>query len=183
MKKGIRILAIDGSAYGKTDADSLIIGVVGREDGVEGVISFRVGVDGSDATDKIIGSVSRSRFADQIRLVAVHGITLAGLNLVDIIRLNRDLKIPIVSIVRRKPHRKELEKAIRASKNGIERKLHLLKSIHENSETFRKDGFYFQCAGASKKDLAEVSEGAIGFLRLAHIVANGVARGESKGRI
>ena len=182
MKKGIRILAIDGSAYRKTDADSLIIGVIGRGEGVEGAVSFRVAVDGSDATKKIMDSVSGSRFADQIRLMAVHGITLAGLNLVDIVKLNRGLKIPIVSIVRKKPHEKELEKAIRASKNDVGRKLSLLKAIHANSETFRKDGFYFQCTGASKDDLVKITSGAIKFLRLAHIIANGIARGESKGR-
>jgi hypothetical protein len=183
MKKGARILAIDGSAYRKQDADSLIVGVVGREDEVEGVLSFRVQVDGEDSTKMIIRSASRSRFYDQIRLVAVHGVTLAGLNVVDLPSLGRELGIPVVGVVRRRPHAGELEKAVRASGIAVERKLALLRKIRKGSEAFRMEGFYFQAAGITKDELRGVSGSAVRFLRLAHIIANGVARGESRGRI
>ena len=106
MKKGIRILAIDGSAL-QEDGRGLAHHRSDRERGRgRGRRLVPCGLDGSDATKKIMDSVSGSRFADQIRLMAVHGITLAGLNLVDIVKLNRGLKIPIVSIVRKKPHEK-----------------------------------------------------------------------------
>lgn len=183
IKKGVRILAIDGSAFRKKDRDSLVVGVVGRGDEVEGVLSFRVDVDGADATKKIIDSAVGSRFADQIRLVAIHGITLAGLNIVDIPHVSKILEVPVVGAVRRKPDRNELERAVRVSGNNAGRKLEVLRGIRESSKVFRCEGFYFQCVGISEGDLREVAGGAIRFLRLAHIIAGGVKTGESKGRI
>lgn len=80
MKAGSRILALDDSSFGKT-GKSLVIGVVGRKGVIEGILSFSVSVDGSDATKILIARVKRSRFFQQIRLIATNGITFAGLNL------------------------------------------------------------------------------------------------------
>lgn len=184
MKKGIRILAIDGSAFSRKEGgDSLAVGVVGREGEVEGVLSFRVGIDGDDATQKIMRAVKGTRFREQIRLIAVHGITLAGLNFVDITKIGKDLKVPVVGVVRSRPRAKELEKAIRASKVDVAGKLKLFRKIHEGLETVRHGGFYFQCVGIRKEDLVDVSEETIRLLRLAHLIASGVRMGESKGRL
>jgi endonuclease V-like protein UPF0215 family len=184
MKKGIRILAIDGSAFSREEGgDSLAVGVVGREGEVEGVISFCVGVDGDDATGKIIKAVKGTRFREQIRLIAVHGITLAGLNFADLVKINSDLGIPVVGIVRSRPRAKELEKAIRASGTGVARKLLLFRKIHRGLETVKYGGFYFQCVGIKKEELADVSDEAVRLLRLAHLIASGVRTGESKGRM
>jgi hypothetical protein len=184
MKKGIRILAIDGSAFSRKEGgDSLAVGVVGREGEVEGVISFRVEVDGDDATEKIIKAVEGTRFREQIRLIAVHGITLAGLNFVDIVRISKDLGIPVAGIVRDRPRARELEKAIRASGTGVARKLSLFRRIHAGLETVRYGGFYFQCVGIEKEELRDVSDCAVRLIRLAHLIASGVRAGESKGRM
>jgi hypothetical protein len=184
MKKGVRILAVDGSAFSrKAGGDSLAVGVVGREGEVEGVLSFRVEVDGDDATRKIARAVAGSRFREQIRLIAVHGITLAGLNFVDLVELNRSLGIPVVGVVRSRPRASELAKAIRASKVDVARKLSMLKKIRGKSETIRAGGFYFQCAGIRKDELRDVADVAARFIRLAHLIANGVTTGESKGRM
>ncbi len=159
------------------------MGVVGRDDEVEGVISFRVDVDGYDATRKIIKAVKNSRFRDQIRLIAIHGITLAGLNFVDLVAMSGELGIPAVGVVRSRPRAKELENAIRASETDVARKLSLFRKIHAGTVTVRSNGFYFQCVGITKEDLRNVSDGAVKFLRLAHLIASGVRTGESKGRM
>jgi hypothetical protein len=184
MKKGIRILAIDDSPFSKGDRDALIVGVIGRADGdVEGVVSSHVAIDGTDATKKIVAMVRGSRFSGQVKLIALHGIALVGLNVVDIIGIGRELKMPVVIVVRKKPHEKKLANAIRLSGNGVARKLSALKDIRENSELVRRNGFYLRYAGMTKKEVAEVQDSAARFLRLAHIIASGVAGGESKGRI
>ena len=183
MKKGVRILAVDGSAFRKAERDSLAVGVVGRDGEVEGVLSFRVGVDGEDATDKILKAVKGTRFREQIRLIAVHGITLAGLNFVDMTRLNDALGVPVIGVVRSRPRAGELERAIRASGTDVRRKLALFRKIRAGSKTVRSGGFYFQCVGINKEGLRGVSDGAVRFLRLAHLIASGVRNGESKGRM
>lgn len=183
MKKGIRILALDDSAFSGRDRDALVVGVIGRESEIEGVMSFRVGVDETDSTRRIIENISKSRFKDQIRLIAIHGITFAGLNIIDIVKVRNALKVPVLSIVRRKPHERDLEKAIRLSGKGVDGKLAMLRAISKNAEIGRDRGFYLQFVGVNKKEAAEVCAKATYFLRLAHLIANGVAKGESKGRI
>jgi endonuclease V-like protein UPF0215 family len=183
VKQGIRILAIDDSSFSKKDKEALVVGVVGRQDLIEGVLSFHVKVDGSDATGKIISKVKRSHFRDQIKLVALHGVTLAGLNMVDLRRVSGELKTPVVSIIRRKPHADELEKAIKSAGRGASKRLALLKEMNAMMPIRRHAGFYVQHAGIKADDFAKLQENAIRFLRLAHMIANGVSSGESKGRI
>ncbi len=183
VKQGIRILAIDDSSFRKSDKEALVVGVVGRPNVVEGVLSFRVKVDGSDATEKLVSKVVHSRFSDQIKLVAIHGVTLAGLNMVDIIKASRELGIPVVSIVRRKPHGKDLEKAIRAKGVGSAKRLALLSRLNSKLKIERANGFYVQRSGISKNEFLGLQRGAVELLRLAHLIANGVATGESSGRM
>jgi endonuclease V-like protein UPF0215 family len=183
VKQGIRILAIDDSSFGKGDMEALAVGVVGRGELVEGMLSFKVRVDGNEATEKIIEKIRRSHFSDQIKLVVLHGITLAGLNMVDIIKVSKELKIPVVSIIRRRPHSAELERAIEASGENAKKKLALLKRLNAVLEINKSGGFYVQRAGIGAKEFAKFQPSAVHLLRLAHLIANGIARGESKGRI
>ncbi len=183
IKQGVRILAIDDSSFSESDRQALAIGVIGRGDTVEGILSFRVAVDGSDATQKIVGKVRRSRFADQIRLIALNGVTLAGLNVVDIAKAGKALRVPIVSIVRRKPHSKELEKAIAKHGSGAGARLSLIRTLNSKFAIERAGGFYVQRAGISSADFKRLQPSAVKLLRLAHIIASGVSNGESKGRV
>jgi endonuclease V-like protein UPF0215 family len=184
LKKGSRILAIDDSSFSKKDKQTLIVGVVGRDDETEGIVSFRINVDGSDATEKIIRKVKASRFYDQIKLIAIHGITLAGLNVVDIANVSENLEIPVITVLRKKPHRGELEKALRAARVAdFKMRLALLRKINKMAKVERVNGFYVQCIGIETKEISGLLEKSVRFLRLAHIIANGIARGESKGRI
>ncbi len=183
LKSGVRILAIDDSSFNKKDKQALAVGVIGRENEIEGILSFKVDVDGDDATEKIIRKVQKSHFSDQIRLIVLHGVTLAGLNMIDMIKVNESLGIPVVSIVRRKPHSKKLEQAIRVLKTDSKRRLALLRNLNTNLEIKKQQGFYVQCAGISNKDFLVLQETAVRLLRIAHLVANGIAKGESKGRI
>ncbi|MDE1855478.1 MAG: DUF99 family protein [Candidatus Micrarchaeota archaeon] len=183
IKQGVRILAIDDSAFSKKDKEALVVGVVGRQDLIEGLLSFSVRVDGSDATGKIISKVRSSHFSDQIRLIALHGVTLAGLNMVDIEKVGRELGVPVVSIIRRKPHSSELEKAIRSVGKSSSSRLALLKRLNKSMKIERSKGFYVQRAGIKKEEFARFQDSAVHLLRLAHIIANGVATGESRGRV
>jgi uncharacterized protein len=182
MKGGIRILAIDDSTFDKKDKDALVVGVLGRMGIVEGVLSFRADVDGSDATAKIINKVKASRFKDQIRLVAINGMTLAGLNLVDIVRLRGSLGLPVLCIVRKKPSRSRLEGAIKAAIKDPYEKLSLLNNAYGHMKVAQEKGLYLQYIGLEDKEAIALSEGALSLLRLAHVIATGIARGESKGR-
>ena len=184
LKEGIRILAIDDSPFSKKDKEALAVGVLGRKGVIEGVISFCVKVDGSDSTKRIISKVKGSRFCNQIGLIALHGITLAGLNLVDIVELNEKLKIPVVEMTRKTPSRKRLWNAMRtAGLKDLARRKKVLDRIEDNTQPMRSSGFHVQYLKIGRKDLKKHLDDSISLLRLAHIIASGIVKGESKGRL
>ena len=73
MKQGVRILALDDSSFSKKDKTARVFGLIARNEEIEGAVSFLVGVDGKDATEKIIKAVKGSRFKSQIKIIALLG--------------------------------------------------------------------------------------------------------------
>ena len=94
MKKGIRIISFaSGPINGKK---ALIVGVISRENVIEGILSGNVEVDGFDSAKKIISLIKKSRFREQIKIVALNGIAIAGLNVVNVYKIKKDLKIGFI---------------------------------------------------------------------------------------
>ena len=183
MKKGVRILALEDSPFSKKGGKALIIGLVGRDNIVEGMLSFGVDVDGSDSTEMILRSLRRSRFLKQVRVIALNGITLAGLNIVDVRRLSDELGVSIVAITRKKPHARMLSVAIGKRGLDVAGKRAMLKSLWSGIELKRTQGYYVQYLAGVETPSEELVRVSAGMLRLAHIVASGLGRGESSGRV
>ena len=186
MKEGVRILAVaSGPIYERKKRTTLLVGIIGRMGTIEGVLSDRIIVDGNDASSKIIKMARKSRFGDQIKLIAINGIALAGLNVVDVKNVERRTGIPVIVLTRKKPDFKALEKALKNSGNddrdSVKGKIAMVKAL--NSERpFEKAGvFYVQADKKIGYDAKTAT--AFELLRLAHMVANGVSTGISKGRI
>ncbi len=183
MKDGIRILAIDDSTIFSFEENVLVVGVIGRRDMLEGIVSFKVIKDGDDATEKIKKAVKNSRFREQIRIIVLNGTVVAGMNVVDLIKLKKELNIPIMAITRKTPHPDMLKKCITSSeKHDYINKLKILDSNIKSAKINGIRNMYVQSVGINKKDIAKHFENSVRLLRIAHIIANGVARGESKGR-
>lgn len=184
MKSGVRILAIDDSPFTRKDKKSLLVGVVGRADVIEGVLSFNVAVDGTDSTQKIIKAAESSRFRDQVRVLALNGNTVAGMNVIDIVGLSKKLKMPVLAITRKKPHASMLKKSLRLAKpSGYSDKIRVLDATASSAELVKADGMYIQVTGARPNEIIKYVGQCIRLLRLAHIIASGIARGESQGRL
>ncbi|MEM2974527.1 MAG: DUF99 family protein, partial [Candidatus Micrarchaeia archaeon] len=133
-----------------------------------------------------IDMVSNSRFAQQIRLVLLHGTMMAGLNVVDIVKLSQRLKVPIIAVTRRKP---EMERVYNALRKSDKRTFETKKKIIAKTAGFTKvrlggDVFFIQPAGIDAKKAEELLRRfGVGSLRLAHIVGSGIMKGESSGRL
>lgn len=183
MKKGVRILALEDSPFSKKGGKALIIGLVGRDSIVEGMLSFSVDVDGSDSTEMILKSLRRSRFFSQVRVIALNGITLAGLNIVDVHRLSDDLGVSIVAITRKKPHARLLSVAIGKRGRDVKEKKAMLKSLWGEIGLKRTQGYYVQYLAGIEEPSDELVRVSAGMLRLAHIIASGLGRGESSGMV
>ncbi len=184
LKKGIRILALEDAPFTREQTMALTVGVVARDTGVEGILAFDVRVDGDDATCKIIERVRTSRFNNQIKLIVLNGVSLAGMNIIDMPRVAKELRIPVIGITRTRPRRNLLLAALKkAQPREVKAKAALLAKISKSSVTERSGGFYIQCVGIPKEDAAKMVKQSISLLRLAHLVASGVTKGESKGRL
>ena len=97
IKPEIRILGIDDGFFLKGDKETLLVGVVFRGGfWLDGILSTQVAVDGMDATEKIIEMVMSSRY-DDLRVIMLSGITVAGFNTIDITDLNRQTGLPVIA--------------------------------------------------------------------------------------
>lgn len=184
MKEGIRILAVDDSRIRPGAGNVLVVGVVGRKGVIEGVLSCRVTADGSDSTGEIERMASSSRFMEQVRLIAINGTTVAGLNVVDIAKISSDLGVPVIAVTRKRPHPSMLIKSIMSSRAaGRAEKASIIRKISSAAKIHKMRGFYVQGVGIERDLIVKRIEDSVGLLRLAHIIASGVSGGESKGRM
>ncbi|MGC8652163.1 MAG: DUF99 family protein [Candidatus Micrarchaeia archaeon] len=188
MKSGVRLAAFASGPIGAdkhaASGRTIIIAVVSKKSEIEGVLSSSIGVNGTDSTRKILGMIETSRFASQIRLVALNGIALAGLNVVDIDALTkRGLNAMVVT--RHKPRPSKLIYALRvfSRRNNISiaSREQIVKAFAAHKPEL-VNGMYVQSTLA-KEGLVGLASYAADALRLAHLIASGVSRGESKGRI
>ncbi|MBI2656199.1 DUF99 family protein, partial [Candidatus Woesearchaeota archaeon] len=69
VKKEIRVIGIDDSPFNKfNDKKVLVVGVVMRGGSwVDGILSTKVDVDGSDSTKKLIGMINKCKFKPQLQ--------------------------------------------------------------------------------------------------------------------
>ncbi len=184
QKRGIRIAAFDDGPFAKGSRNALVVGVIGRERLVEGILSFSVSIDGDDATRKLVASLKHSRFLEQVKLIAINGITFAGLNVVDTVALYGALRIPVIAVTRKKPHSSLLKNAVRkAGGGGTDKKIKIIDGIAHSSGLLRIHGIYVQQTGTSGALGGDILDNSLELLRLAHLVASGIVRGESKGRL
>jgi hypothetical protein len=177
MKQGIRILALATAPIQKKRR-TLLVGVVGREGVVEGVVSTTIAVDGGDSSGKIARLFNRSRFNDQVRLIVMNGAALAGLNMVDYNELESRTGVKVASVTRTKPHPSQLAAAIRRNGKLVRERLALI-SEFKRLKHYKAEGFYIQ----SNAEIGALAKESIALLRMAHMIARGVSTGESKGRV
>ncbi|MDE1856716.1 MAG: DUF99 family protein [Candidatus Micrarchaeota archaeon] len=181
LKQGARILSIaTGPINGKR---ALLLGVVSQSARVEGILSSKVSVNGTDSTGKIIAMLKRSRFAGQVGMIALNGIAQAGLNVVDAELLKEKLGAEVIVLTRHRPRPSLLIAALR--KYGKRSNADVSKSValvRAQKKPVSLDGFYVSGTKPTKT-LRKLVPITFEMLRLSHLIARGVSTGESKGRI
>jgi len=189
VKQQVRVLAVDDAPFRFDSERAMVIGVVVRlPNYLEGVLRSDCAVDGDDANDVLGEMVLGSRFKRQLKAVMVDGVALGGFNVIDIDSLHRTIKIPVVTVTRDAPDLERMESALRKHFPDWESRLEVLrrKPLHQ-VDTGHKP-LLVSLAGMGLAEAQEIIKrsmvrGAVPEpLRLAHIIASGLARGESKGR-
>jgi len=190
IKPEIRVLGVDdGFFVPHTKGTVDVIGVVYRGGyWLDGVMRTEVVVDGMDATEKIASMIKESPHYDQLRVVVLDGITFAGFNVVDIDELFKRVDLPVIAVTREKPDLVQIKKALENLPErerrwkAMESAGKIVKVQTRNTE----EAVYMQIAGISQKDAEKVLRSTSTrsnipeALRVAHIIASGLARSEEK---
>lgn len=163
----------------------LIVGVVGKDGSIEGILSSRIVTDGTDSTNRIIHMIAESRFKEQIRIVALNGIALAGLNVVDVPALERKLGVKVAIMTRNRPRPTKLLIALKTfaklKEKSVERRVALVKE-QAKIKPVNVNGFYMQST-LERYEASAFATKLYDALRLSHLISSGISNGESTGRV
>jgi hypothetical protein len=143
----------------------------------------QVEIDGMDATEKIASMVTESPHYDQLRIIMLNGVTMAGFNVVDIKKLYRKVKLPVIAVTRDKPNFDDIKKALQNLPQSEERWKAIEKAgeIIEVQTRSGKEPIYAHVAGLSKEDAIHILKSTSTrsnipeALRVAHIIASGLS--------
>lgn len=189
MKRQIRILGIDDAPFTFDEKYSTVIGVVMRGgEYLECVLRSQVTIDGTEATAICEQMIKNTRHLQQLKAIMIDGASLAGFNIVDVAALYDSTKVPVITITRDEPDQRKIKKALQ--KNFIdwkERWTLLQKGKLKRIPTQHKP-IYIKHTGVSLEEAKEIINistirGAIPEpIRVAHLIASGITRGESYGK-
>jgi endonuclease V-like protein UPF0215 family len=166
--------------------DVLVVGAVYAGARLEGVLSGAVRRDGANATRVLLALVSRSRFREHLQAILLQGIALAGFNVVDINALHEGAGLPVVVVSRRRPNLDAIRRALLDHVPGGAQKWRLIERAGPMESVGR---IYVQRAGIGRVETQAMLErftihSAVPEpLRTAHLIAGGIARGESTQRV
>lgn len=189
IKREIRILGWDDGPFPKGQrGKTVLVGAIFRGGSfMDGLLKTEIDVDGLDATEKMVEAVRGTRHRD-IRVVMLGGITFGGFNFVDIKRLHEETGLPVIVVVRKKADMKKFRSAMRKLPGFTER----WRAVANAGEFFRADikgkSIYFQKAGLTEEEAERIIRlsASRGLkpepLRVAHMIASGIVKGESIGR-
>lgn len=189
MKSEIRLLGIDDSPFTFNEKYTRVVGVVMRGGHyVESVLSNQVSVDGDDSTSVLRDMIENTRHKMQIKAILLDGVALGGFNVVDIEKLHTDTEMPIITITRDKPNFDKIKIALKKSFKDWEKRWNLINqgTLHEIRTSHNP--IYVKYIGLSIEEAKEIIKlstirGVIPEpIRVAHLIASGIARGESYGK-
>ena len=185
-ERTIRVLGVDDAHYADKSHGSLvnIAAVICGGTRFEGMLWGSIAKDGMDATDKIITLVRESKFAPQLHLILLDGITFGGCNVVDLPAMSGELELPVVAVMRRPPNMQHFKYVVHLLPDSDER----WRRTQAAGEIHQIDGWVFQCVGEAPNAVAKAltrltDNGKVPeALRIAHLIGAAVMLGESTNR-
>ena len=142
-------------------------------------------LEGPDATEFLAEWIRRLRVAASLQAVALGGITIAGLGVVDVRALSRSAELPVLVTTRREPRDALLCEALASA--GLGDRVPLVRSSPRAVRL--EEGLYLAHAGARADEAERLVRATLRKsllpepLRVAHLVAAALVGGESRGRV
>jgi len=150
---------------------------------MDGLLSTHVEKDGEDATVRIIEMINDCKFKPQLQAVFLDGIAVGGFNVVNPRAVHKETGVPVVVVIREKPDFGKMFRALK--KLGMEKKIDIIKAMPAPEKV---NDVYVQNIGISNKDTVKLLDITCTHsylpeaIRVAHLIASGVADGQSRGR-
>ncbi|MGH8607266.1 MAG: DUF99 family protein [Gammaproteobacteria bacterium] len=180
------VIGFDDAPFSDANrGDVLVVGAVYHGERLSGVLSGKVRRDGANATRVLAGLVRGSRFYPQLHAVLLQGIAVAGFNVVDLDGLHDALGIPLLVIARRRPDLNAMRRALFERVPGGVRKWRLIERAGPMESLA---GLFVQRKGLALSEAERLMHrfainGHIPEpLRTAHLIAAGIALGQSRHR-
>jgi endonuclease V-like protein UPF0215 family len=180
------VLGVDDGPFRKGVSDSTPIVGVMMEGArlVEAVAMTEFPIDGDDATGFLSEWIRGLRFHQALQAVVFGGVTIAGLGVIDIVDLALRVQRPVLAVNRRDPTYHRLQAAFDAA--GLSQRL---ETVKRTPAAFRMSGGLFvAAAGVGADEAGRLLQATMDKselpqpLRVAHLVARAMVRGESRGR-
>ncbi len=193
VKPEIRILGVDDGPFEpRSKGEVPLVGAVFRGGRwLDGVLRACIKQDGTDVTERLIGMVNESRHRGQLRVIMVDGVTFAGFNVLDVREVFKKTGLPVIAISRELPNMADIRKAIKHLPDWRERWkiIRGVGKIYPVRTKSRGQPIYMQPVGIKREDAAAIVKLSSTRslvpepLRVAHLIATALVRGESYGRV
>jgi endonuclease V-like protein UPF0215 family len=190
LKEEIRILGFDDGAFCSREGKVPVVGVIFRGGKfLDGVLKTDVEIDGKDSTEKIVKLINNSRHKQQLKVIMTDGITFGGFNILDIQKVYESTGLPVIVVNRKRPNLRKVREALK-NFNDFEERWELIKKAGKVKMCEIRPGvrIYYQCVGMEDEEAREVlvlssTRSQIPEpLRVAHLIATALVKGESSGR-
>jgi endonuclease V-like protein UPF0215 family len=144
----------------------------------------QVQVDGMDATEKLTRMIAQSPHYQQLRVIMLNGVTLAGFNVVDLAKLHKKTKLPVIAVTRDSPDFEDIRKALR-NLPQMDARWNAIKKAGRIHEVCTREGeapVFVHAVGISKRMTERIMMSTSTRsnipepLRVAHIIASGLRR-------
>jgi endonuclease V-like protein UPF0215 family len=177
----MRIVGVeDGSFQKNVMKKALLVAVFVTGSKIEHVKAFNVTVDGLDATERLSANIRNWTFD----VLLLSGISFAGFNLIDPMKVFEAFGKPIIIVSRTKPNNKTVKRALRAHFEDWEMRWAILEKlgpIYKTVTLFGKRPVYLETVHADVEWASQLVR-ALAFwsrlpepLRVARLIARGLS--------
>lgn len=191
FKSEIRILGFDDCPFKRGDEKVGVVGVVYRGGSfLDVVMKTEVKVDGTDATRKLIYLLNSSRQKPQLKVLMLDGIAFGGFNIIDIKKLYKKTGLPVIVINRKHPDIYSVKEALKNNFKDFKKRWNMILNAGKIKVCNLKNGkkVYYQVIGMEDEEAEEIIQLSSTHsdipepLRVAHLIAAAIIKGESSGR-
>jgi endonuclease V-like protein UPF0215 family len=177
----MRIVGVeDGSFQKNVTKKALLVAVLVTGSKIEQAKAFNVTVDGLDATERLSANIRDWTFD----VLLLSGVSFAGFNLIDPMKVFEAFGKPIIIVSKIKPNNKTVKRALRAHFEDWETRWAIFEKlgpVHETVTLFRKRPVYLEAVYADVEWAAQLIC-ALAFwsrlpepLRVARLIARGLS--------